>query len=261
MHVKGIQDWDLGPLPVRRSSLPSVIAAALGARIRSGEFPAGTRLPSEPQLASSLKVSRNTVREAISVLREQGLAVTRQGNGTFTVDPNIETQFPVGVGIEHLTSTTEMITNAGHKAGCREFGLVTGSGSTFARQQLRVDHEEQLHSIERVRTADNLPAILCRDYISTTRVPTKVIAQFRGDESLFLFLQRECHLKVKSARADIVPLMPSPRVAELLAVSSRKPLLELKQLHFDGDGTPFLYSENVFNPEYMDLHVRRTPVS
>jgi DNA-binding GntR family transcriptional regulator len=177
------------------------------------------------------------------------------------VDPSLETQFPVGVGIEHLTSTMEMITNAGHKAGCREFGLVTGSGPTLARQQLRVDHEEQLHSIERVRTADDLPAILCRDYISAARVPTKVISQFRGDESLFLFLQRECHLKVTSARADIVPLMPSPRVAELLAVSSRKPLLELKQLHFDGEGTPFLYSENLFNSQYMDLHVRRTPVS
>jgi GntR family transcriptional regulator len=241
-------------------SLPSEIASALAARIRSGEFPPGTRLPSEPELARLFNVSRNTVREAVSVLREQGLALTKQGIGTFTADPSIDKHFPVDVGIEHIISTTEMITRAGHKAGTRDYRLATGAGDATARVQLRMEGEEQLHCIERVRTADNLPVILCRDYISVTRVPAKIIAQYRGDESLFLFLQRECRLEVKTARADIVPSLPSPRVAELLAVSRRKPLLILNQLHYDGDGVPFLYSENVFNLEYMGLHVRRTPV-
>jgi DNA-binding GntR family transcriptional regulator len=58
-----------------------------------------------------------------------------------------------------------------------------------------------------------------------------------------------------------VPALPSSRVAELLAVSRRKPLLVLKQLHYDREGVPFLYSENFFNLEYMGLHVRRTPVA
>lgn len=252
--------WDLGPLPGRRTSLPSEIAGALAARIRSGEIPPGTRLPSEPELARALEVSRNTVREAISVLREQRLTATRQGIGTFTLDPSRDTHFPVDVGIEHLTSTTEMITRAGHKAGSRDYRLVTGPGDPAALQQLRVGSDEQLHCIERVRTADNLPVILCRDYISVSTVPEHVMAQYRGDESLFLFLQRECQLEVQTARADIVPSLPSPRTADLLAVSRRKPLLVLNQLHYDGDGVPFLYSENVFNLEYMGLHVRRTPV-
>jgi len=252
--------WSLGPLPLRRSSLPSGIAGTLAARIRSGEIAPGTRLPSEPELARSLNVSRNTVREAIGVLREQGLAATKQGIGTFTVDPSEDAHFPVVVGIEQLMSTTELITRAGHKAGSRDYRWTTGLGEASARQRLRLGDDEQVHTIERVRTADNLPVILCRDYISVSKAPSRTIAQYRGDESLFLFLQRECGLEVQTARADIVPSLPNPRVAELLAVSRRKPLLVLNQLHYGGDGLPFLYSENVFNLEYIGLHVRRTPV-
>lgn len=253
--------WRLGTWPERRSSLPSEIAAALAARIRSGEVCAGSRLPSEPDLARSLGVSRNSVREAISVLREQGLVATQKGIGTFALDPSRDAHFPVDVGIEHLMSTTEMITRAGHKAGSRDYHVATGPGSAATRQQLQLAPEEQVHCIERVRTADNLPVMLCRDYIGVSRLPVKTIAQYRGDESLFLFLQRECRLEVHTARADIVPSLPSSRVAELLQVSRRKPLLVLNQLHYDSGGVPFLYSENHFSLEYMGLHVRRTPIS
>ncbi|WP_424531594.1 GntR family transcriptional regulator [Sphaerisporangium viridialbum] len=253
--------WDLGSWPGRRSSLPSEIAAALASRIRSGEVPPGTRLPSEPELARSLNVSRNSVREAMSVLREQGLVATKQGIGTFALDPSRDAHFPVDVGIEHLMSTTELITRAGHKAGSRDYRLVTGPGDAGIRQQLRLGPEEQVHCVERVRTADNLPVIFCRDYLSVSRVPAKLMAQYKGDESLFVFLQRDCRLEVHTARADIVPSLPSPRVAELLQLTRRKPLLVLNQLHYDDDGAPFLYSENHFNLEYMGLHVRRTPIT
>lgn len=253
--------WNFAAQAARRASLPSEIAASIAARIRSGEIPPGTRLPSEPELARSFGVSRNTLREAVSVLREQGLTATKQGIGTFTLDPSQDAHFPVDVGIEHLMSTTEMISRAGHKPSSRDYQLVTGPGDPTARQQLRLAHEEQLHCVERVRIADNMPVIFCRDFISVDRVPTKVMAQYRGDESLFWFLERECNLQVRTARADIVPVLPSVRMSELLAVSRRKPLLVLNQLHYNAVGVPFLYSENFFNPEYMGLHVRRTPVS
>ncbi len=258
--MSDVATWGLPPLPPRSSSLSNEIAAAIATKIRSGEIPVGTRLPSEPDLARSFRVSRNTLREAVSILREQGLTVTRQGIGTFTLDPNQDAHFPVDVGIESLTSTTEMITRAGHKAGCRDYQLVTGAGDPTARQQLQLGPDQQLHTIERVRTADNLPAIFCRDHIAVDRVPSRVMLQYRGDESLFLFLQRECGLEVRTARADILPSLPSSRIAELMAVPRRRPLLVLNQLHYNGDGEPFLYSENFFNSEYIGLHVRRTPV-
>ncbi|WP_449282192.1 FadR/GntR family transcriptional regulator [Leucobacter sp.] len=56
--------------------------------IRLGLIPPGDRLPAERELASMLKVSRDTVRDALSTLSDAGYVVSRRGRygGTFVVD-------------------------------------------------------------------------------------------------------------------------------------------------------------------------------
>jgi len=63
------------------------IADRLRAQISSGALEPGQRLPSEPDLAVEYDASRNTVRLAIALLINQGLVVSRQGLGTFVVEP------------------------------------------------------------------------------------------------------------------------------------------------------------------------------
>lgn len=66
-----------------RSSLVDDTATALLDRIISGEFPEGSTLPSQEQLARQLEVSRPTAREAIKILQQQGVLRVEHGNGTF----------------------------------------------------------------------------------------------------------------------------------------------------------------------------------
>jgi len=59
------------------------IADQLAQLIARGEFPAGTRLPAERELAASFGVSRASVREAIISLEMSGLVEVRVGTGIF----------------------------------------------------------------------------------------------------------------------------------------------------------------------------------
>jgi DNA-binding FadR family transcriptional regulator len=61
------------------------IADQLAQLIARGEFPAGSRLPAERELAVSLGVSRTSVREAIISLEMSGLVEVRVGTGIFVV--------------------------------------------------------------------------------------------------------------------------------------------------------------------------------
>jgi DNA-binding FadR family transcriptional regulator len=59
------------------------IATRLFARVASGEFPFGTRIPAERDLAEAFGDSRATVRQALEFLSAYGIVSRRPGSGTF----------------------------------------------------------------------------------------------------------------------------------------------------------------------------------
>ncbi|MFO1397130.1 MAG: FadR/GntR family transcriptional regulator [Burkholderiales bacterium] len=63
------------------------IAGQIAALIDSGEFPAGSRLPAERELATLLGVSRTSVREAVISLEIAGRVEVRVGAGIFVAEP------------------------------------------------------------------------------------------------------------------------------------------------------------------------------
>jgi DNA-binding FadR family transcriptional regulator len=63
------------------------IAGQIAALIDNGEFPAGSRLPAERELAALLGVSRTSVREAVISLEIAGRVVVRVGSGIFVAAP------------------------------------------------------------------------------------------------------------------------------------------------------------------------------
>jgi GntR family transcriptional regulator len=50
-----------------------LLAAIIGSRIESGEYPKGSRIPTESEIVDTWEVARTTARRAIALLREQGL--------------------------------------------------------------------------------------------------------------------------------------------------------------------------------------------
>lgn len=65
------------------SALARSTLARLRARIVSGEWPVGTRIPTEPELSELLGVGRSTVREAVRSLATLGMVETLTARGTF----------------------------------------------------------------------------------------------------------------------------------------------------------------------------------
>ena len=59
------------------------IAAILRSRIESGEYPRGTRIPTESELVETFEVARTTARRSIALLREEGLVETVPQRGTY----------------------------------------------------------------------------------------------------------------------------------------------------------------------------------
>jgi DNA-binding transcriptional MocR family regulator len=72
----------LGHWPAADGPLYRLLAARIARLADTGALSAGLRLPPERDLAAALSVSRNTVAAAYQVLRDEGMAESRQGAGT-----------------------------------------------------------------------------------------------------------------------------------------------------------------------------------
>ena len=72
--------------PVSRSTLSEQMAKRLAARITSGEWRPGEKLPSEAELCKAFEVGRSSLREALTSLAFIGLIRMRAGGGSYVAE-------------------------------------------------------------------------------------------------------------------------------------------------------------------------------
>jgi DNA-binding FadR family transcriptional regulator len=71
-----------------KSILYDDIANEIERMILDNTLPAGSKLPSEQELATMLGVSRNILREALKTLKERGLISVKTGDGAYVEKPD-----------------------------------------------------------------------------------------------------------------------------------------------------------------------------
>lgn len=92
----------------RRETLAERAADALLARIRSGEWTIGARLPGETTLAPQLGVGRSTMREAIRLLSARGVLQPRQGAGVFLSALDFSEEWEIMLRRANIVSVLEV---------------------------------------------------------------------------------------------------------------------------------------------------------
>ncbi|MGD6816107.1 GntR family transcriptional regulator [Metabacillus sp. 84] len=217
--------------------------------IKKGSYKEKEKLPSEFDLAKSLGVSRATLREALRILEEENVIIRRHGVGTF-----VNTIPLFSSGIEQLNSVTDMIRQGGRTAGTIFLSsAMTGSTEEDA-ERFGITENDEIFQIERVRTANGEPVVYCLDKIPGELLPKDRMA---GNESLFDLLESETNRVIGHAITAIEPIGYHEKISPLLHCEPETALLLLKQLHFDMEDRPALYSLNYFRADMFSFHVVR----
>lgn len=117
------------------------IAGRLREQISAGVLEPGERLPSEPDLAAEYDASRNTVRLAIALLINQGLVVSRQGLGTFVVEPErpftaLLSRVPAPRDEQHASRGLPVVSPAAGEPEMSRLIVETGTASPSVAEKL-----------------------------------------------------------------------------------------------------------------------------
>ena len=215
-------------------------------------LPAESRLPSEPDLARRMGVSRATLREAMRSFEGQGMIRRRQGVGTFVIGsvPVIDSGLEVLESIESLAARTGLAVHMG------ELQVRQVSADENEAAVLNVPAGTFLTQVERVIYTDNRPIAYLVDTL-----PEDVLAAadlktgFTG--SVLDLLLRRGSPKLTQSRTDIRAIGATPEVARALQVQRDDVLLHfVAQLYSEG-GRVVDYSFSYFLPGYFRFHVVR----
>lgn len=217
--------------------------------IEKGIYKEKEKLPSEFDLAKQLGVSRATLREALRILEEENVVIRRHGVGTFV---NAKPLF--SSGIEQLNSVTDMIIQAGKKPGTIFLSSAEQGPTEEDIRRFQCSIDDEILLVERVRTADGEPVVYCIDKIPCEYLPE---SGYNHSVESLLHLLEEGGRYISHAVVYIEPLGYHEKISPILECEPETALLLLKQMHFDQNDEPVLFSLNYFRADKFSFHVLR----
>jgi GntR family transcriptional repressor for pyruvate dehydrogenase complex len=111
--------------PLSRDTLTKLAIDTLRRFILTDDMKSGDQLPSERELSESLSVSRNIVREALSVLVAEGLIVKYPGRGIFITNFNRDLVAPqVTVSVDYNGRSLSALSEARASLELGAIGLI-----------------------------------------------------------------------------------------------------------------------------------------
>lgn len=123
-------------------------------KIEEGEYPPGTAIPSENELAETYGINRLTVRNAIDALVHEGLLKRVRGKGVYVKGAKVERDLEALGGFtqtmrgKHLKPATKVLVKALRQAGGK-YSLV-----------FHIGPEDNLYYIKRICSVDSEPVSL-----------------------------------------------------------------------------------------------------
>jgi GntR family transcriptional regulator len=213
--------------------------------------PAGQRLPSEPDLAKQMGVSRATLRDAMRTFETQGLIRRRQGSGTFVVG-KVQA---LDSGLEVLESLETMAKRLGLEISVSNLSVEQITADEQTAENMDIAVGAPVLCVRRVIRTNTRPVaylvdILPEDVLHLSDLPT----DFRGSVLDFLLDRGD---SLKTSRANISALGATADVAKALEIQRGDVLLHFHSQLFDERNKIVDYSLSYFIPGYFNFHVVR----
>jgi GntR family transcriptional regulator len=234
------------------------VSVLLRDRIRQGQYPPGSRLPSESALAQELNVSRSTVRLSLSRIEALGLIIRKQGDGTYVRKRVVE----IDTELHGIWDFRHLIEASGRASSIQTLSVSKRYLTNLETKTLDVGHRDRVLALERLFLADNQPIIFSLNLIPASRLISPQMLSVAGrrlsyetDLPLYAFLKRYCDKPIAYSISDISAVPAPTAVAAHLGILPDQPLLHFNDTFYGDDDEPLAFGLNHYNDKSLRMRV------
>ncbi len=220
---------------------------ALVADINSGLYKPHERLMSERELGEKFKVSRMTVRQALTEMIREGILYTQAGKGTYVNDSKIKQE------LKTLTGFTQDMAarNAVASGKVLEARIIQATISIAAIFSVPLHTEFVL--LSRLRLSDGMPLAIEEAYIRHQICPGILEYDF-SKESLYNVLATHYKTILVRAEQTMEASLATPKEAELLQIDSPSPVLRIDRLTYNEHNMLIEYVKSTYRGDRYKFH-------
>ncbi|XAS67439.1 GntR family transcriptional regulator [Micrococcaceae bacterium Sec5.7] len=234
------------------------VYSRLAEGIRSKVFPLGSLLPRETELGTALGLSRTVVREALMLLEEDGLIVTRRGIGRFVAEALPR------VGLEEFRPFESALAHQDRPVKVVPGDVSIQATTDFVSKGLSLDAEANTWFRECVLHRDGEPVAVVQEHLPAGRYLSDISAELAGNlqaaarsnETMLAGLIALCGPVFSGGVCDITVGVAGAR-AKLLNLRAQDPVLVLTQTA-QYNGTPVYLAKCVASALAGQLSIVQT---
>lgn len=212
-------------------------------KIIGGFYKVGDFIPSELELEVYYKVSRTTIRKAVTLLIDEGYLSIVRGRGTKVAPSKLKSK-----GSE-LMSFTELMKRQNMCPGVTDVRIRRMRPTEEVAKALELNPWDEVLEIYRVRTADNEPITMNTSYIPYSLLEGHDLSAFDKMESLYRTLEEEFLVYVSTTEDTMSAVKASQRQADILQINRYDPLLKIERTAYDKDDKVIEYSDIVIRAD------------
>lgn len=234
----------MDPRTRRRSRAARRVRDLLRAAIVLEEFAAGP-LPGEAELMLSFSASRQVVRDALALLRDEGLVKRVPGTGTLSVASKVRHSFSYIHGPEPVRDT-EIVSH-------RILSISREVAASRVAERLKLPRGSECGVLEYLTLVGEEPYYACTAYVPVPLLGVVALGQ-QVDEWYSVYELAGFELGVTDQAVEAI--LADDVAAELLGVAPGAPLLLFERLVKDHTGTPLEYAFARVRGDRMTLTVQ-----
>jgi DNA-binding GntR family transcriptional regulator len=188
----------------------------------------GDRLPTEAELGAHYRLSRITVRQAVTSLVEEGVLHRHQGRGTFVRARRQES--PLSDPGHFLATPFDRAPAAAIRLHAAE----TVVCPNWVAERLGIEDGAAVHKVRRVLHRDGAPVAIQTCFVPALLAPDLLSAAF--DEPMPLLLERVFGLRAQEAQERLEVIGADAWRAGLLNLAEHAPLVLTERVALDAAG-------------------------